>query len=856
MCLLDDQAAWRWLDNSFAQLSTKYDGLRAKLIDFGRLQLSFADSALDRVDLNSAVLVCAALAQKKSLCISLPDEKPRRPAYLLAYALLNHWWRHREGARTHQHLILYCGTQTGIRGQLSNISVTGLGQSFSHVFEQFDLSRGAHSAPKVGHDLGTHSELPRVVTAYAPANPRGLIADLAPRWIAVDFADSGYVPWLKELLVEARSRGIPVLGWGTNPMSEALQHFDTVGHVVRWPFGRSYNEEATFSVTDPMEILFQPYLVTEVQPILVEDHHATRYYRGLRQARAALHKLRNKTLNSFAQKAIQQHWRLYREIETLHVPLPLREAEVSRIWGLAPLERQITICKQFQNALAANDGSTASDLELASDALSDAIEYLKTNDPPLWRALAELIHEEADYGCARLITFNSRAKKTLFVLALLAKFNITEGDLKSLGNWIFSVAELPEQVGLRTAETNNGYKRVPVSLSPIPYLVSLPSAAQLPRLWAAFLGEDLNIVIHSFEGEKLSRRVPIWSAAMSTDLQKLSQALADLAPLPVPEHVPNLTARVRLGDEQHFDISTMSSNSPGRTQSMSLWAGSDLEDELDWLFERDEDLNIIQDSDTGHENDQDGFDPWVEEALEIEFSGGWYGLFDRRDKLLYIDRTSAQCDERYISALRLDDTVLVIRFNKRQNLYNLVIERVHKHPSIELHLALLRRWHEELVVGFERWAEKHSKNMGSMRSALQAFLKKLQDLGSTLTSSQTVHLWVSGTTLCPHDPKDIARVGEILNLEFVTKQHGRIAKAASRIRGLHRGLSNRLANWLSDWSRGIADSHDQQVIDEETGLTFGDVRASFLIVEVEAVETVRGPFLRSALGEITRGKEQ
>ena len=852
---MDDQATWRWLDHGLAQLSTKFDDLSQKLIDQGRLRLSFVDHSLDRVDLVSAILVCAALAQKKSLCVSLPDEKPRRPAYLLAYALLNHWWRHREVA-VHQYRILYCGTQTGIRGQLSKISVAGLRQSLSNVFEQFDLPRGARGGVGEGHGRTRDSELPRVVTAYAPANPSALIADIAPRWIAVDFADSAHVPWLEELLEEALSRGIPVLGWGTNPLSRALRSFDSVGHVIRWPFGRSFNEEAIVGVAEPLEILFHPYLITQVQPMLVEDQHASRYYNGLGQAGAVLQKLRNRTRNSITQAAIQQHWRLYREIETLHVPLPLREAEVSRIWGMAPIERQVATCRRFQEVIAAKDGKTASDLRQVSDALSDSIEYLKISEPPLWRALVELVHEEAEYGSARLITFHSRAKKTLFVLALLAKFNISEADLKYLRNWIFSIADLSDHGRFQAPESKSGHKEIPVDLSPIPILVSIPSAAQLAKFWPAFLGEDLNVVIHGTEKVKLSRRVRIWSSALSPDLRRFSQAIADFGRLRPPTDVPNIAERIRLGAHRHIKISGTLGKSAVQTPSTSLWTGSDLEDELTWLFEIDDDRSALQDSDNGHEGSEGDFDPWVEDALEIEFSGGWRGLFDRQDKLLHIDGATAQCDERYVTAIRLEDTVLIIPFQKRQSLYDLVINRVHKHPSIELHLVVLRRWHEELVVGFERWATKLGVNKGSMKLASQAFLEKLQNKGSSLTSSQTVRYWVSGTTLCPLDPKDISRVGEILDLHFVKEQHGRIAKAATRIRGLHRGVSNRLTNWLHYWSRGIADSHDKQVIDVETELTFGDIRASFIIVDVVTIEKVRGPVLRSELGEITRGSKQ
>ena len=852
---MDDQGFWHWLNDGFVQLSKKYEGLRQELIDHRRLRLAFVDSGLDRVDLNSAVLVCAALAHGKPLCISLPDEKPRRPAYLLASALLNYWWRHHEESSAREHLILYCGTQAGIRGQLSNVSVAGLRQSFSSVFGQSDLPRGTHASPRVSQLLPWDSVLPKVVTAYAPADPSALIAEMAPQWIAVDFGDSGYVPWLEELLEEARGRRIPVVGWGTNPMSEALRDFNSVGHVVRWPFGRSYGADAAFCLTDPLEILLQPYLVTDVQPLLVVDDRAARYYRGLRQAEAALHKLRKRTFSSFTQTAIQHHWRLFREIGTLHVPLPLREAEVSRIWGLASIDEQVAACKRFQGALAGSDRRTARDLELASDALQDAIEYVRANEPPLWHGLAELAHEEAEDGCARLITFNTRAKKTLFVLALLAEFNITEADLKSLGNWVFSLSELPKQ-GRPCGEERVGKDRIPPDLSPKPILVSLPTVGLLPRLWPAFLGEDLQVVIPGFETARMARRVPIWSDAMSPNLRQLCEVIADLASLPMPRQIPDLSARVRLDDGRKIDISGTIGSSKDQIQGSALWAGSELEEELQWLIERAEDLDAPEEIEMGHEDGTDGLNTWVQEAVEVQFSGGWYGIFDRRDRLLHLDHTSAQCNQRYISAIRPDDTVLIIPFHRRQSLYNLVIERVHMHPSIELHLAVLRRWHDELVVGFEHWSARHGIYGGSMRVATEAFLQRLQELGSSLTSSQTVYLWLTGSTLCPLDPKDIARVAEILDLEFSKRQHERIARAASRIRGLHRGLSHRLANWLSDWSRGILDSNDREVIDEETGLTFGDVRGSFLIVRVVAVGTVRGPFLRSSLGEVTKGRKK
>ena len=804
----DDREAWRRLEIGFSQLGRQYEGLheglRRKLIERGRLRLSFLESSLDRVDLESGILVCTALAQRKSLCICLPDEKPRRPAYLLAFALLSHWWRRRGVARPQAERILYCGTQTGIRGQLSSVSVSGLRESFSDVFGQSDLARGTQAAPGVGDGPQSDSALPRVVTAYAPADARGLIAEVAPRWIAVDFAGSGHVPWLGELLRVAGTLGIPVVGWGTNPMSEALGHFEEVGHVVRWPFGRSHASDATFDISDPLKLLCQPHFVTEVQPLFVEDASANRYYKGLREAAVALNGLRGRTRSSLARTAIQHHWSLYREIETLSVPLSLREAEASRMWGLTALWEQVDSCRRFQRILEASDGRTAATLGLASDALWDAMEYLRSSEPPLWRALSELAHEEAEDGCTRLITFHSRVKKSLFVLALLAELNITEADLRTLGNWVFSVGELPSQRGWSEV-AGKREEQLPTGLCPRVTLVSVPTAGQFGRLWPVFLGEDLEIVLHRSEAARLCRRVEVWSAAMSPNLEKLAEVLGDLGSQCIPRHIPAMPERVRLSEGRDLDFWTEAGGPSGLTAPGELWVGSDIEEELHWLLESDGSVSL-EDASPGQEESPEASDLWVEEALEIRFSDGWQGLFDRTERLLHIDRHSAQCAERHASALRPGDTVLIIPLHKRQNLYNLVIGRVHMHPSIQLHLAVLSRWHEELVVGFERWAANHGGSGGSMRLATQALLQKIQDLGSGITSSLTVHYWVSGSTICPLDPEDIARVGEVLNLEFAVEQQERIARAASRIRGLHRGLSNRLSNWLSDWSRGVADS--------------------------------------------------
>jgi hypothetical protein len=124
----------------------------------------------------------------------------------------------------------------------------------------------------------------------------------------------------------------------------------------------------------------------------------------------------------------------------------------------------------------------------------------------------------------------------------------------------------------------------------------------------------------------------------------------------------------------------------------------------------------------------------------------------------------------------------------------------------------------------------------------------MQARGSQLVSTLTLSFWLRGFVLCPLDAQDLSRVADVLNLRFVKQYHQRIVQAANRLRGLHRGLSLKLHHWLEDQAAGAAHRSDDEVIDPELGLTFGDVRNSLLLLRTVAVQSVSGPFLRSTLG--------
>lgn len=849
---------WRWLDDGLKWLAEKHSPLHVDLLLRGGLRLSFSQREPDCVDVYSANLVAAAISRQKPLCIVLPDANPRRPALLLAWALLNHWWRNREPNAFGIRPILYCGTQSGVREQLSHVAVAGLSNSLDEVFGQLDLARGTNAALAGQPNMRAASRLPSVVTAVSPVDLPGIVSSLRPALIAVDLADSPSVRWIEDLARIAQSQKVLVLAWGTNPMSAALKELSRFSHVVKWPFSRSFSGDLEYQRNEDTELIFQPYLITQVRPVLISDPAAQEYVDAVRSAGLKLRHVQSNTRSAFSQTTLRQHWRLYRDLETLHVPFNFYEAEAANLWGVTSIERQIATCKRFRDALITSDRETVAQLEAASDDLARAAQFLAKNEPPLWTALVGLVHEEAKPGTARLVTFSGRRRKELFLLALLAKLNLTPDDLKPLRNWVVSVDQLPDY---RNRSTLLGDHAPGDDLVLVPYIAGLPSAAHFARLWPVFLAEDVSLISHDFQLASVNQRVTAWVAQMSPDVSAMMKAVADLAPLPCPAEEISARPRVALSVATRVEIATKANGNADEQANRTIWAGATVEEEIRWLFESDdrEDADSPEPSDSSNEEIPLDLAPWVDEAIEIRFSDGWIGRFEQTQKLNYVNRASQQCDERYVKALQVGDTTLLIPFQKRQNLYSLVISRVHKHPAIELHLALLRRWHEDLLVGFERWTLRkfgRPPHGATGRYAAESLLQELCRLGSELTSALAVQFWVQGVTLCPNDPLDIRRVAQVLGLNFVEAQYQRIAAAASRIRGLHRGLSNRLNHWLFDQSYEMSHSQDREVIDSDTGLTFGDIRNSFVVAEVLEIRPIKGPFLRSTLGTIERGRSQ
>lgn len=839
---------WGWLDQGFERISELHNPLLRQLISPGKLRLRFPSPKLDSVDIHAASLVGAGLATHQSLCIVLPDTNPRRPAFLFAYALLGTWVRLRGLGLSQLRPVLYCGVRPGIRDQLSQVTISGLGVTLDGIFDQVHLAR-ASGAEQVGRG---EEGLPRVITAFGPANAVSLLDNLKPTFVAVDLADAPKAVWLSDLLAGARERNISVVAWSTNPLSEAITQFAKDNSLVKFPTCRSYGGHCNFGSDETSEPLFQPFITTTVRPLVVTERAIRDHDANLRLAIECLRTIDATSRGSLTQSAIQIHWRLLRAIENLAVPLSFYEAESAHIWGLRSIATLRETCEHFQASVKRTDREVANQLERSIAHLDVAVSFLTQNDPPFWAALTQMIHSEPPADQARVIVFPSQARKEIFSLALLAKLNIALEDLEPLRTWITTLpglqlfAESRQEVAREASILS-----IPESLELMPILVGLPTIGQTPRLLPFFFSEEAGVVVHEYQRGWLRPSVERWDDGLSPNLATITDFVDVLARLPRLQRKPLVVPhRVSLSAARALLVDTQSSADVSFGAGEPLWDTPQLENEVRYLFDdEDDDSSLAQDrsadgGDDGSESDTLA----VDRAYEVTFAGGWCGVFAGDQQLNFVVPSTRKVEERFVRALRVGDTALIIPSQPRQSLYTLIISRVHQHPSIELHLALLRRWREELQSGFQRWAKQH-------RDPVSRLHAELTRAGSTVTSTLALRFWLNGSTLCPADVDDVLRVAEVLDLPFVRSRYRQIENAASRIRGLHRGLSNRLNRWLNDQARASGDSHDAEVIDPALGLTFGDLRSSLIVTDVASIREVQGPFLRDTLGYIQRASD-
>jgi hypothetical protein len=773
----------RWINDTFGRLPGCDDELFARIWNECGLVYGGRSDVSDAVDTYSARLICAALTRRQRIFLLLPDDKPHRPALLFATALLRDWWDSLNTLPESPHqvpTVLYFGTTTGFRTQLGQTAIRSANFSLADVFHQDDLGRAgsriASSRGTVGSASG--SPLAHVITVYAPADPLSILARCRPRWIAIDCSGMPRVAWLKPLLQGAAAQNLPVVAWGQNPLAEYNGAFDKTDHIFVWPPVSKGGRRG--DLTRPTASLL-PTAQTSVHPIVLEGGDVDQLDPLLARATTLLLRATSNIAGRLGQDAVGLHWRLLHCLQQLAIPLELYEAEAPRLWGHKSISQLRRDCLHFRNAYARAYPSFRSDLEELDVLVGRALSQLVEASPPLWNGLANLALEEPGEGEARLITFASRARKQLFLFALLAQLGVSEEDLSEFRTWVVSLDDLAALAStshpiLKEARVG----RIAHGLSWRPLVVGVPSPVHSPKLLPVLLQESVDLVHYPHQAHALTIRAHQWERKLGLNLELVVNTLSALSRRPCPHPIPQLRRRIQLREANGLDAGRGRRNwnfRPGPLLDVGdpsrLLAGLLDVDNL----EAEDEARALEHQVSSSSSTDDSISDWCSEAVEVNCEDGWHMQFAPEDTVNVVtDGVEAVgIHERHVRALRPGDRVVLIHGQRQQDLYELIISRVHGHPEMQLHLALIRQWPQEFASAYGRWHQTHM-------DGLEALLGAMQARGSRITSSFTLWLWMNGRILCPQDPRDLRRLAEVLDIEFIRRHHRRIHEAASALR--------------------------------------------------------------------------
>ncbi|HKW17946.1 MAG TPA: hypothetical protein VJO35_10590 [Terriglobales bacterium] len=691
-------------------------------------------------------------------------------------------------------------------------------------------------------------------TIYAPADPVFIMEQEKPSLVAIDVGQAGRLPWLEPLIECLTNTGTQAVAWGQNPLSGCAEVLARKGSVFSWPTPITAVQNDAHP-SKRVEACLSPSVTTRVHPLTLQGELVEKMDFAIRQSYRHLIQASSRRSGRLGGDATRLHWRYLRSLERLCVPLDLYEAEAPRFWGMKSFGYLGSACDRFRSACENGDTDLAADLNCAAATLENALELFRADGPPLWKALSNLCIEEPTPGELRIITFTNQARRHLFLFALLAKFNITEEDLRELRIRIIDLEQARDLVNRhrgRDGVRGNGgptSERLCLQFQ----LVGLPSNLGMPKLLPLLLEPDLQVLLYPHQLPALQRLTSAWRTQLGPDFERIEGLLGQLSGLRPPSEKSSANRRINVAGTLY--VNTGTATGLPATRHRPVWQPVDASAEIDHLLDLDsgdEDLGVesigVDDSAEGNRTPEDsGEASWCDSAVQVEFEESWRMMLAPSETINVVTEAGGthKADERHVTALRKGDRVVVIHGQRRQSLYDLIIARVHRNPAFELHIALIRRWREDFGVAYDHWRQYGVRNLDEL-------LNLLRQRGSMLTSPFTLRLWLWGRTLCPDDIEDLRRVAEVLDMGFVQEHYRRIGVAAARLRGLHRGLSNRLNHWLDRQAQGSSATDWDEQIDSELGLRFADFRNSLLILRVNNVQVVNGPFLRNGLGRLER----
>ena len=820
---------WQSIYAFLNQLAPSQDTFFREVWGNSRLQFEDSINQIDDIDMHSAQLICSAQSQQKPILIVLPDELPHRIPILFATVLLRQAFNNVNSNSSGQNVV-YFGSTAGIRDHLSQ---TYCGEfCLKEIFNQTDLKKTFDFNKPI---QSFQNCIPHVIFSNMPINPAKVIDIYRPAWCFIDLGNGERLNWFPSCLTTLQQKQTPIIACVQNPLSDAIQRCEKAGwQVFRWPY-LIHNKTLDEGVS--------------VQPLVLEgetvESHAEQYQYVYR----SLYALSKKAKGKFASDSLRIVRQYASNLEQLITPYKFYEAESQRFWGIYSLSDSQQTAQRFVDSLQSDNSPLSEPLYKVCERLNQIHQQLQLMaEPPLWRTLYNFCVPELEKDSVRLLVFPSEARKTLFALALLAYHNFSTADLASINVWLVSLKRFNQW----QREREKHQRQEEVYDSGIPPLDKLwnPLLIGVPRQdakYAALLRSNkLDVLLYQHQTRGFQYNINQWNEAIhdnhSANLRTLSVLTHCGQEYPLSNNGNRISKRVVTATPRQWKVEE--SEEIVLPKAKALFRVPERVDEVAWLMQSDNnaspDEQILLDQTSNKTEITSHNAITTDQIIHVIFQEGFHVRFPQNATVQLVLETDMerQLDERSVRSLGVNDVVMFIDGQNRQNLYELIVSRIHAHPSIALYISLIQRWQEEIR---ER----------AIRSnlVLEKILNQMKQRGSRLQTSQTIRLWIDGQVLCPNDPLDLQRIAEILKMSFTQQYHQEIARAATRLRGIHIGLSRRLNQWLQ---HGAVEASPDEIDDfTDLGITFNDFQDALRLLTVKEVKQEEGIFLIADLGQLS-----
>jgi hypothetical protein len=658
-----------------------------------------------------------------------------------------------------------------------------------------------------------------------------------PQWVFLDCGDGDNTEWVQPLLERLTEKKIPGIACVQNPLSNTLEIFqEREWNIFSW-------------ASSPTYLTTQ----TEITPFVIKS--------GLALTQAEKFQAVSRTLSGCSKQAdgrLQRDaWRAVgryvRGLENLPVPLQFFEAESKHYWGIHPIQMLEQTARRFVEAVETDAIGKA--LQKVLIEINPVYEQLAENEPPLWLALEQLCIDPPTPEIPTILVFQNRAYRQLFSLAMLAENNIAEHELQTLNVWLVTLKQFVQWQLLMEKMKRTGIDAEGISPQLkdsypdwYPILIGVPTKYNYARYAHLLPHKQVGVLLLPHQIHLTAWHFDQWATHFDEALPQNLAVLRRLIPNP-PAHtrlLVNHIASKRIVVAPERDVLIDDKAETVHARMSKLFKLAPRAEELAYLmdeFTAQAEVNPVADVDiesaSGYLTPSEG--AFIDKALIIRFREKYETIFSPQDKIQLIVETPGGrgLQERSVRSLRPGDALLFINGQHRQNLYDLIISRVHDHPTFALHISLIERWQDELVTCFRK-----------AKIPLSMVLAQMQAKGSHLQTETAIRFWLWGQVMCPSDAKDLQRIADILEMPFVRQYHRQIDRAARRLRGIHISLARRLNTWLEQEALSSNRQSFNAVIDEDLGLEFKDFREALMVLTVESIMEEEGLFLVSDLGQL------